>query len=252
MSSTHREWGLLARASAAWALFTVFAVAAGPFGTLDSLSLTGRIGYWGGCVAVAVGLTVLRLRLVRDDRWSVKLAVQIPYSLALTGAVYPLNTYVFEGWGGWADFLYLLVVIGITVAVVTAGTMVWPRRAVAAAGADHAAAAPSEVAEDPADRFLRRLPFDKRGGLVRLEAQDHYLNVVTGAGAALILMRISDAEAELAGVRGLRVHRSHWVALDAVRRHLRRDGRDFLVMRDGAEVPVSRSYRPAATEAGLI
>jgi DNA-binding LytR/AlgR family response regulator len=53
-------------------------------------------------------------------------------------------------------------------------------------------------------------------------------------------------------VRGHRVHRSHWVAEDAIRETLRRDGRVFLTMTDGAEIPVSRSYQKALREAGLL
>jgi DNA-binding LytR/AlgR family response regulator len=64
-------------------------------------------------------------------------------------------------------------------------------------------------------------------------------------------MRLGDAMQELAG-QGLQVHRSHWVAPEAVRRHRRDKGRDLLVMTDGAEVPVSRSFRAAAQDAGLI
>lgn len=249
MSSTHREWGLPARVIAAWILFTVFAAAAGPFGTLESLSPGGRIAYWGGTVALGIGLTLLRLHLLRGVSWAVRLAAQLPYSLAVAGTVHVLNLFVFPGWGGWTDLLYLFGVVLLTVTVITAAAMVWTRGAAPGPAAAQPRDAPPEL---PEAQFMHRLPSDRRGSLIRLEAQDHYLNVVTGAGAALILMRISDAEAELAGVEGLRVHRSHWVARAAVRHHLRRDGRDFLVMRDGVEVPVSRSCRPAVVAAGLI
>lgn len=90
-----------------------------------------------------------------------------------------------------------------------------------------------------------------RGTLSRIEAQDHYLNVVTDAGSALVLMRFGDAVAELSEVAGARVHRSHWVAQAGVARILRKEGRQFLLMRDGAEVPVSRANRAALRELGL-
>jgi len=77
------------------------------------------------------------------------------------------------------------------------------------------------------------------------------LKVVTDIGEALILMRLSDAETELAAFDGLRVHRSHWVAIGQVQKVQRREGRLMLTMQDGAEVPVSRTYRPGVEAAGL-
>lgn len=106
--------------------------------------------------------------------------------------------------------------------------------------------------EDTETSFLRRLPLDRRGKLIRFEAQDHYLNVVTQKGSALVLLRLHDAVEALKGVDGLQVHRSHWVAKGAVVRHRRAQGRDFLILAPGEEVPVIRSYRPSVQEAGLI
>jgi DNA-binding LytR/AlgR family response regulator len=100
--------------------------------------------------------------------------------------------------------------------------------------------------------FLRRLPLELRGPLVRIEAQDHYLKIVTERGSTLILMRLGEAVEALDGVRGLQTHRSHWVSLDAVTAHRRMQGRDVLVMSDGAEVPVARGKRDAARQAGLF
>ena len=50
----------------------------------------------------------------------------------------------------------------------------------------------------------------------------------------------------------MQVHRSHWVALEAIDAHQRIKGRDFLAMRDGTQVPISRSYRAASKAAGLF
>ncbi len=110
---------------------------------------------------------------------------------------------------------------------------------------------PEETAPAPDADFQQRLPYEKRGALVRLEAQDHYLKVVTQAGEALILQRLSDALTELSGFDGLRVHRSHWIARDQVQKVSRREGKVILTLTDGAEVPVSRTYRAAVEEAGL-
>jgi DNA-binding LytR/AlgR family response regulator len=76
--------------------------------------------------------------------------------------------------------------------------------------------------------------------------------VTTTAGRALVLLRLSDAIAEAEGVPGLQIHRSHWVTLAAVAR-VRRDGaRVLLVLKDGRELPVSRTFMPQARLAGLL
>ena len=86
--------------------------------------------------------------------------------------------------------------------------------------------------------------------ILSLTAEDHYLRVRTGAGEALILMRLTDAIAALDGVDGARTHRSWWVARAAVREARKADGRGVLILQDGAEAPVSRTYYSDLREAG--
>ncbi len=81
--------------------------------------------------------------------------------------------------------------------------------------------------------------------------QDHYVDVRTDKGGTLVLMRLADAIAETEGVAGLQIHRSHWVALEGIEKAVRRDGRLLLRMRDGTELPVSRTFAPAVREAGF-
>ncbi len=92
-------------------------------------------------------------------------------------------------------------------------------------------------------KFLERLPLKLRGAEVwAVEAQDHYLRLHTSKGQDLILMRLADAIAELQGIEGARVHRSWWIARDAITEARRGDGRATLTLKDGSEVPVSRTY----------
>jgi DNA-binding LytR/AlgR family response regulator len=100
--------------------------------------------------------------------------------------------------------------------------------------------------------ILRRLPLERRGRLVRLAVQDHYVEVHTERGMHLLLMRLSDAIDEAEGVPGLRVHRSHWVALESIAAARREGGRVVLVLRDGATVPVSRAHVTELREAGVL
>lgn len=92
-------------------------------------------------------------------------------------------------------------------------------------------------------RFLDRLPPKLRGArLIAVQAEDHYLRLHTDRGSDLILMRLSDAVAELEGLEGARVHRSWWAARDAVRDVSRGDGRAVLTLEGDLKVPVSRVH----------
>lgn len=95
----------------------------------------------------------------------------------------------------------------------------------------------------PAARFPERLPFKLKGATIRaVESEDHYLRIHTDRGSDLILMRFSDALAELAGLEGAQTHRSWWVAREAVRAVERGDGRATLTLDGGLSAPVSRRY----------
>lgn len=104
-------------------------------------------------------------------------------------------------------------------------------------------AAPEITDPMPEARLIARLAPALRGAVIRLQMRDHYVEVVTEAGSTTLLMRFADAMAELGTIDGLQVHRSHWVARDAITRISRRAGKITLQMRDGAVVPVSRSYQ---------
>jgi DNA-binding LytR/AlgR family response regulator len=107
--------------------------------------------------------------------------------------------------------------------------------------------------EDDPPRFLERLPARLRAAtILAVEAQDHYLQVHTNAGRELILMRLSDAVAELEGLEGAQVHRSWWVARAAVAEARREERRAILTLKDGSEVPVSRAYVVALKEMGWL
>jgi DNA-binding LytR/AlgR family response regulator len=93
-------------------------------------------------------------------------------------------------------------------------------------------------------RFTDRLPLPLRcAKVIALEAEDHYLRVhLEGGQSTLILMRLSDAIAELPRDTGAQTHRSWWVAKDAVRGVSKAEGRATLALDGGMKAPVSRSF----------
>lgn len=221
-------------------------VVSGPSGTLDRFNAAERTAYW-ATIALATfvtGLfsTVLLVRLIRP-----RIGARIP-SIAL-GALLAALPITAEVWlanlvfpdstpTSAADLggLYGMCLV-ITLAIATIYDVSSPKPA--------DPAAPPSQREENENRFLARIPARLGKDLVSLQAQDHYLEVTTTIGRDLILMRLSDAEAELAGYPGMRVHRSWWVARAGV------DGIDTagdkmtIRLSSGAVAPVSRANRAA-------
>ena len=99
-------------------------------------------------------------------------------------------------------------------------------------------AAGSETSEQTGGRIARSL----RGDLLALEAEDHYVRLHHQSGSTLVLHRFSDAIAEIGSRDGLQVHRGWWVASGAVVGTFMRDGKRWLKLSNGMDVPISRTH----------
>lgn len=254
----------------AWVFLTAVMAMAGPFGSYDHVPFVERALFWAAVVAVSIVVAVgVRVLVNRTFGWRDYRRVA-PVTAALVSAIMTLplhaisdvltrhSAYMPPAVGEIALFLFCLSMglsalrAGIEAGPV-AGVRELPAALVVAAFAPEGQVPESQppVPEPVAPRLIERLPEAVRGPVVRLSVRDHYVDVVTRAGAHSLLMRFSDAMAELAGCEGLQVHRSHWVALAAISRAERRGGRLFLTMSDGAQVPVSRSYQARVDALGL-
>jgi LytTr DNA-binding domain-containing protein len=98
------------------------------------------------------------------------------------------------------------------------------------------------VAENLEKGYLRHMERPLAGSLLRVEAQEHYIRLVGQSESRMMLYRFNDVVSELSDEHGMQVHRSHWVAFDAIERLLRENGRFWLSATDGAKIPVSRKY----------
>ena len=92
--------------------------------------------------------------------------------------------------------------------------------------------------------LVKLLPERLGTDLIYIKSEDHYLEVHTTVGSSLIKMRFSDAVAELSD-RGIKVHRSYWVATRHVTRSVRNGKRTLLRLTGGHKVPVSVTHLPA-------
>lgn len=226
---------------------TLILVLAGPFGTLDSLGPAARTGYWAVVVAgtYATGTAidiVLRRRLSRRHAAVQGGSIAIATAVAVTCVVAGLNALLLDG-AATGFSLRTLTTIFLVAFVATLLRHIILEQVQPATRTP-----PGELHP----RILDRLPVERRGALVALSVEDHYVRVRTTRGETLLLMRLSDAMRETAPTPGLQVHRSHWVARDAVA-GVRRDGdRAILALNVGGDIPASRSHIPALKAAGLL
>jgi hypothetical protein len=239
----------------------VFAVI-GPFGTYLQMGLGLRLAFF-IVIGVVNWLQVILLAawfgtVEPIDRWPVWLRMTLVGLLAAvpnTVEVVLVHTWL-AGPIPWraAPFMYpenALLTVAISVAV---GLFV-EERLRARADAELARVAALPPADPPAATgpdFFRRIPPALGRDLLALQMEDHYLRIHTAVGSDLILMRLRDAIAELGADRGRQVHRSWWVAGGAVRTAAREGQRSVLVLRNGLNVPVSKTYREQVRQAGWL
>ncbi|WP_191090053.1 LytTR family DNA-binding domain-containing protein [Histidinibacterium aquaticum] len=219
---------------------------AGPFGTDDVLRPLPRVAYWLAVAVVTYGLGVLAdlvisrpLRLRGWPSWA-RIALDGVVTGLLASAAVTLITLAALGnpparGREWAGFIAAVILISMTISAV--GAVRRGRR---------------KESDSGAPALLGRLPVAKRGSILALSAEDHYVRVRTTKGDALILMRLADAIAETSPVEGLRIHRSHWVALGAVAGVTRRGDGAEITLPTGETVPVSRANMAGLREKGLL
>ena len=220
----------------------------GPFNTFTEFGMGQRIVYWLAMViltyAVGQGAATFTLEVVGTRLkavWLRGLVAGLICGIPVTLMVLAVNTVAYGARQSinplelWADCTGIsLAVVAVTLALVRSPSE------------------PSANAAVSLPPVLERIPHPQRGTLLALSVQDHYVEVVTDKGTALVLMRLSDAIKETGTVAGLQIHRSHWVARDAVKRAIKADGKVSLELRSGMRLPVSRGYIEAVKAAGLL
>ncbi len=249
------------------------AALSGPFHTMQLLSLPGRVLYW----AVSISVPTLLLTFLSIYARHLNAAGRVHWSLAAFGAALCAVPLVYaQSWlmnrflhpdGGGAAPLSLLVNVAVPTILVTmiVNSMMMRRYREAAQqlpvslhmpsdGTPPAANDPpepdTEAAPPPTPLLFEKLPPELGRDLICLRAQDHYIEVMTTRGRATVLMRLSDAERDLAGLAGLRVHRSWWVNLDHVADFVRTEGGGMdLTLSNGQVIPVARGQRAALRSA---
>lgn len=189
---------------------------AGPFGSYPPLTAPVRYSFWiamvlaGYAAALAVEKLVPETSIQRPELRLVAVALASALPVTFVAAwVIP-----FVRPGHLYQPLQLPVLFAAVAAVQLAITFTLLRKSSAqpqptpGRGSDSGSSLPRAL--------LSRLPNRLGDEIVALQAEDHYLRVHTILGSDLILMRLSDAVAAIGPDLGLQVHRSWWVAHDAI------------------------------------
>lgn len=218
----------------------------GPFNTDEVMRLVPRIAYWAFLVIVPYSWGFLVDATIRAATGGQRPLLWVTVSALVTGLgvclVVLISNYVFFAFlpagESLAELILTVLVIStiVTMAFSYLGRRLRPE---------------AEVASAPPP-ILARLPFDKRGALVALSVEDHYVRVQTVKGEEMLLMRLSDAIREVGDVDGAQVHRSHWAAFDQVAAVRREGDRAVLAMKTGQDIPVSRANLDKIRAAGLL
>lgn len=216
----------------------------GPFGSQQAFDRPTRYALWLGLTLFGYVCALAAFVLVEAAPRLARLATPVRVGLAALISAVPQT--LAAAWTfpllqpgrrfGPADLSLLFVAVLVVQLIIALVAFALDRRT--------PPAAPTIGRSSP--KFLDKLPPHVAGDLIALEAQDHYLKVHTDRGSHMLLMRLSDAAAELSEDEGLQVHRGWWVASGAVARA----GKSRLHLRNGLTVPVSRTYLQAVRSRG--
>lgn len=222
----------------------IFLAVAGPFGTYLYEGTESRFGYW--IAAALIGLAVYSAAFAAATRiappgtpahWPVLLG-----AILLASALQALvtRTTAFALWPGlaghdpsWAEWYANTLLIGSVAAL---GYSAFQRRRV-------------PVSPDAPMPTTPPLPWP--ADLLALQMEDHYVRVHTARGSQLILMPLGRA-ISAAGKEGLQVHRSWWVARDAVGKIGGTPRSMHIRLVNGLVAPVARSAVAKLRIAGWI
>lgn len=247
MSFTMRQlpaWPLARRTAPVLGLGVLLGFA-GPFGSYPPLSAPVRYAFWIGMVFVGYAAALAAEKLVPETS-----LLRPLLRLGATAMVSALPLTFVAAWvvpiirpGHGYDPLQLPALFCVVAAVQLAIVFTLLRKSNAPPRPSLARSGERSGVFPPA--LLSRLPSRLGEEIVALEAEDHYLRVHTMLGSDLVLMRLSDAIAGMEPDLGLQVHRSWWVAQDAICEIVRSEQRSHLKLKNGLVVPVGRTYSAA-------
>lgn len=185
------------------------------------------------------------------DIASITIAKQLPYMsrLIIYGIVVTTLTsaivILFHKISGWQAVLLTFVQTSVISSIV-----ILVREFLSQSEASKSSLVAADATEKTC-RLKERLPLHLQSSTIyALNVEDHYVRVITSSGEHLLLMRLSDAIAEMQPVCGLTTHRSWWVAKAGVEKINKIGRTQTIVLKSGGVAMVSRSGSKIIKEAG--
>ena len=224
----------------------------GPFGTYSEFALGYRLLFWtvailgGGLFIHASVYALLSFKQTSVPKRLFAIAVGVAVGAVPSSAVV-MTAYSYLSGDQFPASLYPL--IWSNVALIGFGVSLVQFRAELRGPAAPTDPVPAPAVEAPAKTppkpvpLLDRLPAKfAKAQILSFSMQDHYVEVSTDQGKHMILMRFADAMDLLGGLSGVRTHRSHWAATEALV-GLKKSGRKhFALLTNGSQLPVSGTY----------
>lgn len=227
-------------------LLTTVSAAIGRF--VDDIELTPLLA------AGLIGATTIALVTIPLALMCLPIDALLPDSDSLfetSTATDPMSAFFW----GWADqYLNLLPAVAGFWLFVKALDIAFPavtESSILHEGGQELGDGSPKEATEPKDRprerkpsaLERRFPEIVGQTLLAIEADEHYVRLHTDAGSKHVLYRFRDALKDVEELAGLRVHRSWWVAEDAME-DLEQTASGFgLKLKGGLIAPVSQTYR---------
>jgi len=215
---------------------TILLGTTGPFGTFMSMGFWQRLTYWGAVVLISFFLVQVIKVLVNigyqsTNIWKKGLLVSAIFTIILAPALNFATDTTLGRTSAYDSPLWVFAALTFSLPLLVVfvqhflGIRTFKDR----------------------PRLYTRFSDPEADQILWMTVRDHYVDVYTDRGIETLLMRFSDALAELEGEAGLQVHRSHWVANRAVSELKNEKGRYVLKLRNGTIVPVARGYVKAAS-----
>lgn len=240
----------------------LLAIAVGPFGTYEAMDFWQRTVFWSLDILGGMAILVSILHVFYHSRLVAFIPSWPRFVMGVAVGALPTSAYITVLYGTIGVDLHIttpfpLLFVQVTLfscTLLIVEFVLWPMLF----GASDAPPAPPAASpplpppspEPQSVPLLSRLPAELRAAeILSISMQDHYAEVTTTKGAALILMRLADALDLLDGCPGLRIHRSHWVALDAVEGVEKAGRRTEVALSDGRRLPVGTTYLNAVQTA---
>ena len=224
---------------------TLLCAFVGPFGTASAFPMAYGLVYWGLSICLTAPMGSLIIAGLQVRRWpglklilAIVLGFGVFVSLIILGVSWVLLTPV----GAFPGVLDLVFYSFVSSVFILLAMVLIMNRSGLFRHTDEGDLA--DMGGRP--KLLNRLPELAQARQVwALSAQDHYVRVVTDAGAGLCLIRLCDAIDACAGTKGMRIHRSHWVAVAAIenKASVRKDG--CVKLPTGESMPISKSRAKA-------